>query len=271
MRHWSVDILGKRCEVVAQTFGTERFDRHFHDAFSIGLVRSGTNAFGYRGRMVEAPAGSVCVADPGEVHDGGRSGASWSYTNLFAPYGLIAGLLAEQGFANQAATASGVCAEPELVQAMQGLFACLADPTDGNGLDDVATVALTRLFEVNGAAPAGAEPPNDGVARRALDAIRDANGVGLSLDALSAEAGASRYRVVRSVQRAIGLTPMTYALQLRVYEAKRLIGGGMPLAEAAIAAGFSDQAHMTRRMKRVLGVTPGTVAVDRHRPGRTPV
>ena len=259
-----------RCEVVAQAFGNERFDRHFHDAFSIGLVRSGTNTFGYRGRMVEAPAGSVCVADPGEVHDGGRSGAAWSYTNLFVPPGLIAGLLAEQGGAHEAATASGVCAEPELVLAMRDLFAYLADPTDGDRVDDMATVALTRLFEVNGAAPATAEPADDTIARRALDAIRDANGVGLSLDALSAVAGASRFRIVRSVQRAIGLTPMTYALQLRVYEAKRLIGGGVPLAEAAVAAGFSDQAHMTRRMKRVLGVTPGTVAVDLCRPGRMP-
>ena len=36
-----------------------------------------------------------------------------------------------------------------------------------------------------------------------------------------------------------------------------LIGAGMPLAAAAANAGYTDQPHMTRAMKRWLGITPG--------------
>jgi len=34
----------------------------------------------------------------------------------------------------------------------------------------------------------------------------------------------------------------------------------VPLADAAIASGFSDQAHLTRWYKRIYGVTPGKYA-----------
>jgi AraC-like DNA-binding protein len=34
------------------------------------------------------------------------------------------------------------------------------------------------------------------------------------------------------------------------------------LVDAAVASGFSDQAHLTRRFKRHLGITPGRFAAE---------
>ena len=51
-----------------------------------------------------------------------------------------------------------------------------------------------------------------------------------------------------------------YVEQLRVQRARQLIEGGTPIATAAVAAGFSDQSHLTRRFKRTLGITPGVFA-----------
>jgi len=42
-----------------------------------------------------------------------------------------------------------------------------------------------------------------------------------------------------------------------------LIAAGMPLAAAAASAGYTDQPHMTRSMKRWLGVTPGQARAHR--------
>jgi AraC family transcriptional regulator len=48
-----------------------------------------------------------------------------------------------------------------------------------------------------------------------------------------------------------------YVRRLRVQEAcRRLAATAEPLAEIALAAGFSDQSHLTRLFKRHLGVTP---------------
>ena len=43
----------------------------------------------------------------------------------------------------------------------------------------------------------------------------------------------------------------------RVARARELLRGGLPLADAAHAVGFADQAHMTRVFKQVYGSTPG--------------
>ncbi len=62
----------------------------------------------------------------------------------------------------------------------------------------------------------------------------------------------------RAFRRAIGCTVSTYLQVLRLLAAGRLIlDGRQSLVEAALRAGFSDQAHLTRTCSRVLGFTPG--------------
>lgn len=257
------ELLGHSCEVIKASFETERFDRHFHDEFSIGLVTSGANVFSYRNKVVEAETGWLCVADPGDVHDGGLSGDPWSYTNLFVPAELLASVQNEtEGFGSTVGTAKGKHQDPQLVAAFANLFRLLLcddhiDCSERSMIDEAAVTSLSRLVEVNGTKTFKRRLTNDHAARLVVEAIRDVDGVGITLDTLAREAGVERYQLVRSVRRMIGVTPMAYALHLRVIEAKRLVLSGSSLAEAAAATGFSDQAHMTRRMKRLLGYTPG--------------
>lgn len=75
--------------------------------------------------------------------------------------------------------------------------------------------------------------------------------------------GLSRFQLLRAVARATGLTPHAYLMQRRVQMARRLIDGGMGLAEAAVASGFADQSHMTRVFTRTFGLPPGAYAAGR--------
>ncbi|HYM70106.1 MAG TPA: helix-turn-helix transcriptional regulator, partial [bacterium] len=61
----------------------------------------------------------------------------------------------------------------------------------------------------------------------------------------------------RTFHREVGLPPHAYQTQVRVERARSLLRNGVPIAEAAAAVGFYDQAHLTRQFKRVIGVTPG--------------
>jgi AraC-like DNA-binding protein len=40
--------------------------------------------------------------------------------------------------------------------------------------------------------------------------------------------------------------------------AQRLLRSALPIAEVAAEVGFSDQSHLTRHFKRLLGFTPGS-------------
>lgn len=72
-----------------------------------------------------------------------------------------------------------------------------------------------------------------------------------------AAAGLDKYRALRSFTAAFGLTPMRYLASLRVEAAREALAAGASCADAAWAAGFSDQAHLTRAFKERLGMAPG--------------
>jgi AraC-like DNA-binding protein len=74
---------------------------------------------------------------------------------------------------------------------------------------------------------------------------------------LAAAAGTSRFAVYRAFREAYGLSPSDYQRQARLRHARRLIGAGWGIAEAATVAGFADQSHLTRWFTRCYGVTPG--------------
>jgi AraC-like DNA-binding protein len=57
-----------------------------------------------------------------------------------------------------------------------------------------------------------------------------------------------------------GIPPHRYLTGRRVELARRLLLAGHRPAEVAQAAGFSDQAHLTRHFIRMLGTSPGRYA-----------
>jgi methylphosphotriester-DNA--protein-cysteine methyltransferase len=46
---------------------------------------------------------------------------------------------------------------------------------------------------------------------------------------------------------------------VRLRRAAEALRAGQSLADAAITAGFADQAHLTRRMREMMGLTPAAV------------
>jgi len=265
-KYHKIELLGEECEVIEAAFGTSRFEKHFHDVFSIGLVEKGVNAFTYRGKHVEAGAGSICIADAGEVHDGGLAGASWAYRNIFLPPELLGRLWQEDGGQRPPNFNRGVVDETPICVSMARLFGVLLNSSDQATRDEAAILALGTLLRNFGTeTPRSAQTRTEPVAVQAVEMITDMKGAGLSLDDLSWETGVSRYSVIRAVSGATGLTPSALMLQTRVDHAKRLVRIGVPLAEAALDAGFSDQAHLTREMKKRWGVTPGKLKpANRH-------
>ena len=73
-------------------------------------------------------------------------------------------------------------------------------------------------------------------------------------------AGLSPDHFVEVFRSALGCRPHQYLVQCRLRHARRLItseGRRRSLTEIALAAGFADQAHLTRHFQRAFGQTPG--------------
>jgi AraC-like DNA-binding protein len=81
----------------------------------------------------------------------------------------------------------------------------------------------------------------------------------ISIQMLAGLAGLSIYHFARAFKRSEGLTPHEYIVRRRVQYAQNLLANSdMPLAEIAVAAGFSDQSHCARRFREHVGVTPSS-------------
>jgi AraC-like DNA-binding protein len=77
-----------------------------------------------------------------------------------------------------------------------------------------------------------------------------------SLPTLAAQVKLSPGRLMHAFTESVGLPLRPYLAWLRLQRAAGAIVSGVPLGEAAHAAGFSDSAHMTRTFRRMLGMTP---------------
>ncbi len=78
-----------------------------------------------------------------------------------------------------------------------------------------------------------------------------------SLPRLGQLTSAARRRLERAVQHWLGLTPKMVQRIARADDAATMLGAGDAIVEVAANLGFADQAHLTRELVRLHGVTPG--------------
>jgi AraC family transcriptional regulator len=79
----------------------------------------------------------------------------------------------------------------------------------------------------------------------------------ISLEELAGVVRLSVFHFTRKFRTEFGCPPHTYLMRKRIERAKaQLAKGNIPLKVVAASSGFSDQSHMTRLFRRLLGVTP---------------
>jgi AraC family transcriptional regulator len=82
----------------------------------------------------------------------------------------------------------------------------------------------------------------------------------ISLNDLAQLAGLSASQFSLRFRETTGQTPHQYVTSLRVERARELLVSGQHTpADVATLTGFADQSHLTRHVRRALGVTPGAL------------
>jgi AraC-like DNA-binding protein len=141
--------------------------------------------------------------------------------------------------------------------------ALLARVTAGADTEELAERALLLVGTVvAGLAPkaVAAGFPTQRRAERVVDQVRQAVAAdpGLRLADLARVTELSPYHLSRLFHRSSGVTISRLRSRLKVRQAlDRLADGQRDLAALAAEAGFADQAHLTRTVRRETGRTPG--------------
>jgi transcriptional regulator of acetoin/glycerol metabolism len=96
-----------------------------------------------------------------------------------------------------------------------------------------------------------------GAMRRVREYMEVHLGESIDLAMLAGVAGLSVHHFARQFKQSIGVTPHHYLTQKRVERAQEMLAQTeLSLPEIAYAAGFSDQSHLARHFRHMLGTTP---------------
>jgi AraC-like DNA-binding protein len=163
---------------------------------------------------------------------------------------------------------------PHAVQCQGALTLLYIDPQcrlaldlmDHVGSDDICGLAEGILpFNVD-AGPAAilsslqvyAKPQSPKLDHRLADALNDlrANPGNLSIAETASRCGISDGRLRALAREQFGVPLSTWLIWRKLERAAIELAAGATLAESALAGGFSDQAHFSRTMRRMFGVTP---------------
>jgi AraC-like DNA-binding protein len=247
-----VDLLKAR-------YVTHRFSRHVHDGYAIGLIVAGVEEFEYRGTTHRAGAGEVVLVNPDSAHTGQAGVAGgWAYRMLYPSVEAIGEIATELGLTY------GTPNFPEQVVRDPAVAALMdsAHRATERG-DDLAASTMTRtlfarlLTRYATPRPAVALAPEGARAvRAALDVLHERLVDPPTLEDLARVVGARPFPLLRAFKEATGLPPHAYLNSLRVRRARGLLRSGVRPARVAAEVGFTDQAHLSRHFKRVVGVPP---------------
>lgn len=145
-----------------------------------------------------------------------------------------------------------LAAGPGLREALPDIAAFLRDAVGQPEVEAEVMEALGGLTVIGPMAPARGETALSGL-RTQLELYPERR---CSIDDMAGAAFCSKYHLIRSFKREVGLTPHQFQLQNRVRKAQRLLRGPATVTEVALDTGFCDQSHFIRQFERIIGLTP---------------
>ena len=260
-KFWCDRELGN-LELIKAKYITHTFSRHTHEGYAIGVIEEGIEGFRYQGSNCVAPPSSIVVVHPGEVHTGyAVTKSGWTY-RMFYP---------ETHILQKAASEIADCFQPlpyfpnpvmqdkHLAAQMRYLHLCLENSASRLEKESLLIWTFAQLIRKYAQAPPPIKPIGQELSavRFTQEYLKTNYQVNISLEQLSNLVNLKPLRLLRVFRKAVGLPPHAYLVQVRVTQAKRLLAMGIPIADVAVETGFTDQSHLHRHFKRIVGVTPG--------------
>ncbi len=239
---------------------SQRFAPHSHAYYVIGFAAKGSHSFTQLGTSYTLPAGGIALFEPEVEHTCGQSNEQGFIWRAVYP--------TREQINMAAASLCGLSSPPSfpcvriddilLLRDLNILHWALRKKAPLILREGLLVRFFSNLITRHAVwAPARSAQGRQRTVRKAKAYLEENLSTNVTLEQLARHVGTDRYRLTRDFNQVLGLAPHMYLDCLRVREAQRLLAKGMPPAEVASAAGFTDQSHLTKRFKRQIGVTPG--------------
>ncbi|MEE1940182.1 AraC family transcriptional regulator [Streptomyces sp. TRM 70361] len=258
---WRPSVAGV-AEVFHAHFTDHAYPMHVHGTWTLLIVDDGVVRYDLDRHEHGAPGGIVTLLPPHVPHNGTAATAHGFRKRVV----YLDGDRLDERLIGTAVDRPEL-RDPLLRRRVHGLHTALALPGEELEAESRLVLICERLEgHLRRTADAVPDRRDAGLAHRLRDLLDARVTAGLTLSEAARLLHAHPSHLVRSFSREFGMPPHRYLTTRRVDLARGLLLAGLPVPEAAVAAGFCDQSHLTRHFRRVVGVGPGRYA-RRGRPG----
>ena len=251
--HWQHgalhDVVQPMTDHVIMTYptGVQRLERRNGKSVAIGTARAGV--------VTIIPAGSTSRWDiPGPVN----------VIQLYLPHKTLERVAGE---AEMAVLGDLVERTGHPDPTTSRLLMNAADALDGNAALDalfrqqLTNLLATRLLAEHAGTSAAFQPTLGGLSpttlRRTIERLRSDSDADVSLAALAADAGLSRFHFCRAFKESTGLSPHAWLRQYRLEQAMNTLRNtDESVASIAVALGYSSQTAFAAAFKKLTNETP---------------
>jgi len=223
----------------------ERMRPHRHELAHFSLIMTGAQREASRGECVET-GGMWMAFKP----------RNFRHENEFGPHGALLLSINLRRAGEDDAEIDDDCWRVKPANGVRNDWAalaralCSATPNEDE-VNDLTDEILASLLSSEKAEARPNAP--DWLIRAREAAIEE----GASVEKIARDAGVHRVHLSRAYRAHFGITLSEEKRRRRLGRAAReIIVSRAPLAEASLAAGYADQAHLTREMRRETGLTP---------------
>ncbi|WP_080873602.1 AraC family ligand binding domain-containing protein [Oceanobacillus timonensis] len=238
---------------------TQKFAAHFHDYYVIGFIEEGERQLTCQGKEFTIYPGDVLIFNPYDTHSCEQvDGGTLDYRCINVKTDIMKKAVLEiQGEEILPYFQETVLYQSEVASTLKELHLKIAVEEDAFKKEELFLYLLEELIQINSdlTIPETGSESSQKV-KTISNYLQEHYNHKISLQELSDLTGWSKYHLLRSFTKQKGISPYSYLQTVRVNHAKKLLEQGIKPIEAAFLTGFSDQSHLTKLFKSMIGLTP---------------
>lgn len=221
-----------------------KFPAHFHDYWLLGALLCGQRYLFCNNQRLLLEAGDLVALNPFQAHACMPVHETGAY--------FISLHLSGQAMQKLSGAQASFClfAKPVYKNLGEKFLQVVKDLENADNMAELKELARSML-------QTRPSVKKDPVISNSIMELRQ-NYEYFNLEALAMHACMGKTGFLRKFSRCTGITPFRYAESLRLIKASKMLKDGCRILDAALAAGYYDQAHFSRVFKANIGMTPAS-------------
>ncbi|MDQ0200725.1 AraC family transcriptional regulator [Neobacillus ginsengisoli] len=237
----------------------QKFPAHFHEYYVIGFIEEGQRYLVCKGEEYIINPGDLLLFNPYDTHSCEQiDGKTLDYRCInVKPEVMKKAVLEINGNENLPCFKQSVLYHSEIVSNLRELHLKISQGESEFKKEELFLYLLEELIQTHSdltiLSPASETSQE---IKTVCNYLEENYTKTITLNDLSNLTGWSKYHLLRSFTKQKGISPYSYLETIRVNHAKKLLEQGVKPIEVTFLTGFSDQSHLTKFFKRLVGLTP---------------